>query len=537
MEQKLLDIGRRLVIGMILMLLLSGTAMGEVLFSDDFTDTLTWSTSDASVYIKDNDFLYIQSDGGYGDWADKTLSIDLSNNYDIIVEQRMKLESAGRGYTLPIQKIYFDDDKILDITFLPSGAYGWNFGGWTQNFDNPIPGEGYWVVLKVIITPSGGDLYIKPDDSAKGWFSNEFINVTSKDWSYAEITKIRFHQTWDSVNYFDYIKITKEMNVPVDSNPPSILISSPSNGQSFDTDTAIVSGIASDDIGLSKIEVKVGSGSWQLASGTTSWSKSVVFNSGANTIYVRATDTSGNTKETSVTISYTPPAVPPTPDPATTTPVTPTPTTQPTSTPKDSDGDGWSDEQERTAGTNPNNADTDGDGIWDSKDSNPLVAENVASSTDTASAPKDSDGDGLSDEQEKTAGTNPLKTDTDEAGIWDSNDPSTNEDSGIEPLYIGIGAITILFIGIIAVSSSKKDKTSSPTNINIGKVGDSANHVIKDNSATTNVDNRDGVMQRSNIGINDNIDKKLLSLKEKYDKGLISEDIYKEMQKELLGRL
>jgi len=38
----------------------------------------------------------------------------------------------------------------------------------------------------------------------------------------------------------------------------------------------------------------------------------------------------------------------------------------------DSDGDGWDDEQELVAGTDPNNVDTDGDGYWDSKDENPV---------------------------------------------------------------------------------------------------------------------------------------------------------------------
>ncbi|CAD6490372.1 MAG: hypothetical protein KFBDDELM_00256 [Candidatus Argoarchaeum ethanivorans] len=55
------------------------------------------------------------------------------------------------------------------------------------------------------------------------------------------------------------------------------------------------------------MEVKVGYGSWQTASGTTSWSKSVTLASGSNTIYAKATDTSGNTKETSVTVTYNPP--------------------------------------------------------------------------------------------------------------------------------------------------------------------------------------------------------------------------------------
>ncbi len=89
-----------------------------------------------------------------------------------------------------------------------------------------------------------------------------------------------------------------------DITPPSIAINSPSNGQAFTSSTITVSGSASDDIGLSKVEVKAGTGTWQLASGTTSWSKALTLASGTNTIYVRATDTSGNIRETSVTVTY-----------------------------------------------------------------------------------------------------------------------------------------------------------------------------------------------------------------------------------------
>ena len=38
----------------------------------------------------------------------------------------------------------------------------------------------------------------------------------------------------------------------------------------------------------------------------------------------------------------------------------------------DTDGDGWSNAQERTAGTDPNKVDTDDDGYWDPHDPNPL---------------------------------------------------------------------------------------------------------------------------------------------------------------------
>ena len=40
----------------------------------------------------------------------------------------------------------------------------------------------------------------------------------------------------------------------------------------------------------------------------------------------------------------------------------------------DSDGDGWSNTQEKIAGTDPNDIDTDDDGYWDPHDPNPLDA-------------------------------------------------------------------------------------------------------------------------------------------------------------------
>jgi hypothetical protein len=38
----------------------------------------------------------------------------------------------------------------------------------------------------------------------------------------------------------------------------------------------------------------------------------------------------------------------------------------------DSDGDGWTDSREQSAGTDPASVDTDGDGYWDPQDPNPL---------------------------------------------------------------------------------------------------------------------------------------------------------------------
>ncbi len=88
---------------------------------------------------------------------------------------------------------------------------------------------------------------------------------------------------------------------------PSITVLHPANGQAFAVPIITVNGTASDNVGLSKVEIKVGSGAWQLAEGTSTWSKSVTLAQGSNTVYARATDTSGNIKEVSRTVSYSPP--------------------------------------------------------------------------------------------------------------------------------------------------------------------------------------------------------------------------------------
>lgn len=51
----------------------------------------------------------------------------------------------------------------------------------------------------------------------------------------------------------------------------------------------------------------------------------------------------------------------------------------------DSDGDGWTDAQEQSVGTNPNSVDSDGDGYWDPQDPNPLDPNIPIAATSTPS--------------------------------------------------------------------------------------------------------------------------------------------------------
>lgn len=89
-----------------------------------------------------------------------------------------------------------------------------------------------------------------------------------------------------------------------DLTPPSISIDFPSNGQSFITSPITVSGTASDNYALSNVEVKVNSGAWQTASGTAAWNASISLAQGSNNITAKATDTSGNSNSSSVTVTY-----------------------------------------------------------------------------------------------------------------------------------------------------------------------------------------------------------------------------------------
>ncbi|WP_161972366.1 fibronectin type III domain-containing protein [Glaciihabitans arcticus] len=90
----------------------------------------------------------------------------------------------------------------------------------------------------------------------------------------------------------------------------------------------------------------------------------------------------------------------------------------------DSDGDGLSDEQEitRLASTaSPASADSDGDGIWDAlEDGDEDGLSNAAElAAGTSPSNPDSDDDGIRDADEATELTDPLNPDTDEDGLAD----------------------------------------------------------------------------------------------------------------------
>src|SRR5438552_3695161 len=88
-----------------------------------------------------------------------------------------------------------------------------------------------------------------------------------------------------------------------DSTPPTAAIGSLPNNTVVNSTTITLTGTASDNVAIEKVEVSADGSTWILATGTTSWSATLTLREGQNTIFVRTTDTSGNVSITTLTVT------------------------------------------------------------------------------------------------------------------------------------------------------------------------------------------------------------------------------------------
>jgi Bacterial Ig domain/Glycosyl hydrolase family 26 len=94
-------------------------------------------------------------------------------------------------------------------------------------------------------------------------------------------------------------------NGAVDSEVPTVAISTPAAGATI-AGTSTVSGSASDNVSVAKVELQVDSNPYQLASGTTAWAfalNTTAYANGSHTLRVRATDSSGHQAWVSRTVT------------------------------------------------------------------------------------------------------------------------------------------------------------------------------------------------------------------------------------------
>jgi alpha-amylase len=84
--------------------------------------------------------------------------------------------------------------------------------------------------------------------------------------------------------------------VPADTIPPTVSFATPTNGTTI-SGFFLISGSASDNVGVQKVEIRFDGGNWTVVNGTTAWNynfNSPNFLNGLHVIDARATDTSGN---------------------------------------------------------------------------------------------------------------------------------------------------------------------------------------------------------------------------------------------------
>jgi alpha-glucosidase (family GH31 glycosyl hydrolase) len=92
------------------------------------------------------------------------------------------------------------------------------------------------------------------------------------------------------------IRVRKIADPVYESEPPTINLLTPTDGATV-SGTIPVSGLASDNVAVAKVEVSIDGGAWTLASGTTNWTYSLNTQgllNGLHTISARATDGSSN---------------------------------------------------------------------------------------------------------------------------------------------------------------------------------------------------------------------------------------------------
>jgi len=88
-----------------------------------------------------------------------------------------------------------------------------------------------------------------------------------------------------------------------DTTAPAVAILSPQDGATLAFPMVTVTGSASDNVAVEKVELSTDGTTWVLVSGALSWSANVNLHDGSNTITARATDSSGNAATTTITVT------------------------------------------------------------------------------------------------------------------------------------------------------------------------------------------------------------------------------------------
>ncbi|WP_437307761.1 DUF4082 domain-containing protein [Sorangium sp. So ce388] len=186
---------------------------------------------------------------------------------------------------------------LASVTFTNESASGWQ----VARFDAPVPIQANQTYVVSYHAPNGRYSASNSYFSSAGRASGPLYAFRDGESGGNGVYKYGASgfptSTWRGSNYWVDVLFQSSS----EATPPAVAISSPAANATL-TGTAQVTGTASDNAGLSKVELQVDAGSFTTVTGTSSWTHSLntlPLTNGSHTLTVRATDTSGNTASVS----------------------------------------------------------------------------------------------------------------------------------------------------------------------------------------------------------------------------------------------
>jgi hypothetical protein len=178
---------------------------------------------------------------------------------------------------------------------LPRSSQRWSFSYPGATFSN----------TKVYMQRAGTDVALTLEPMSQGYGDNTIVWVPQGVPTTAPASDLTYTVTVSNVvvssqaRQFTYQVTIIDPASVIDTVAPRVTIGSPAPGVEVGTSSVVVTGTATDNVGVAAVEFKVlnaaGTNAWQTAQGTASWTAAVTnLYPGTNTIRVRATDAQGN---------------------------------------------------------------------------------------------------------------------------------------------------------------------------------------------------------------------------------------------------
>jgi hypothetical protein len=230
----------------------------------------------------------------------------------------LMLESEPLGSYYAWQACSQDNDNCR----FDDGCYRWDPCG-NESIRHPPDNDWIWIKSRFVVGGLCTVTITERDGTTKTW--NTSSNATSGGY-WSQVQSILGY--WNGQNttsssnhiYIDNLVIDDaDISVPAgfttggDTTSPTVTITSPTSNATYDngsTGTITIGGSASDNVAVSSVAWVNSLGGSGACSGTTSWTASdIALTPGSNVNTVTATDSSSNTGNDTITVSYSIPTV------------------------------------------------------------------------------------------------------------------------------------------------------------------------------------------------------------------------------------